>query len=305
MLLNIYSMERSMDQLILGSLLGDMFIGKHSTNARIMIRHSMKQTSHVMMKYDILKEYVLTPPKPVKSKGFSKEGFCFCFNTKSSPVFTEYHNFCYPGGKKKVTREWLDRLTPEGLAYWYMDDGSVGISNAQIATYSFSYEEHLTIKEYFEQKWGIIVSIKNRCNKKYYGIYMVATERNKFCRLISPYIIPSMTYKIKDSDIIKKCVVCDNEFITSYPAIVTCSEDCSKENQKIIYHDKYDNNPEFNKKIRDRSKAQKKKIKIKLASDPIAKKEALAKRKLYRQTKKNKDYMRNYKKAWRLRNKSI
>ena len=51
-------------------------------------------------------------------------------------------------GKKYVTKEWANMLTPISLAFWYMDDGSISNADNQnvrptihIATNGFSYEE--------------------------------------------------------------------------------------------------------------------------------------------------------------------
>ena len=50
---------------IIGSMLGDatMRIGKKAKNANFKIDHCLEQKEYVFWKYEILKNFILTPPK--------------------------------------------------------------------------------------------------------------------------------------------------------------------------------------------------------------------------------------------------
>ena len=85
---------------------------------------------------------------------------------------------------------------PIALAYWFMDDGT---NSGQIATNCFSFEEVKLLSNWLENKFGIITTIHK--NLRDYTLYIVASSRFEFENLISPYIIPSMKYKLKFSEI--------------------------------------------------------------------------------------------------------
>ena len=43
-----------------------------------------------------------------------------------------------PDGRKKfVSRDWLNRITPQGLAWWYLDDGALSLSQREVQAFNF------------------------------------------------------------------------------------------------------------------------------------------------------------------------
>ncbi len=117
--------------------------------------------------------------------------------------FAQIKWLLYRGKNKFVTRRFLNLLTPLSLAVWYMDDGTKQWKWSVLCTYWFSISENRTIKQYFHQKWWIETNIRKIENKKkntiYYWIFFPEKETVKLFKLISPYIIPSMKYKILSS----------------------------------------------------------------------------------------------------------
>jgi hypothetical protein len=137
-----------------------------------------------------------------------------CRIQKTNKYFRYLHRKFYNKQNKKIiTREVLDYLTPEGLAYWFMDDGSCSHNKnklgkvtsifGSISTY-VSLEEAEIICEYFRDMWDIDCR-KGYCKKT--KSYMHRFNTNaflKFANIIEPYLIPSMRYKIKAAeDLIK------------------------------------------------------------------------------------------------------
>lgn len=59
------SLSEEQKEVILGCLLGDGYMRK-KTNAHLQITHSVKQSTYVDWKYQILENLVLTPPKTYK-----------------------------------------------------------------------------------------------------------------------------------------------------------------------------------------------------------------------------------------------
>jgi hypothetical protein len=97
-----------------------------------------------------------------------------------------------------VTLDWLNKITPRALAFWFMDDGS---NTGVIATNSFSLEEIELIKNWFLSKYNIETTIQKQISEKgenQYLIYVLKKSKADFANLIREYMIPSMYYKIEN-----------------------------------------------------------------------------------------------------------
>mgnify|MGYP000104767854 CR=1 FL=1 len=218
---------RTVEQMILGTLLGDGSMSySGGKNPRYRVNHSSKQEAYVLVKYSVLQHLVRTPPRIYTNHGHGK--FSARFETLSSPFLKEYHDLCYSnGGKKLVTKEWLDRLTPEGIAYWYMDDGGLCANLMKISTNSFSVpEQELLVNKL--QEYGITPSIVPS-KGKYHILVFNSENRDKFVDLIKPYIIPEMLYKIDVPIVNKDCEVCGTPFTSNQINKLTCSIECGYE----------------------------------------------------------------------------
>lgn len=186
-------------QFIYGSLLGDLNLSnptsRKSINSRLAIVHSIKQEELFMKKVEILGDfmgsYKLYTPKPDKRTG--KVYQTWRGNSKTHKVFTDIYNELYPEGKKVITKEFLDKINhPIALAYWFMDDGTF---SGSIAADCFSEEEVDICIQWFEEKWGIKCSKHKNLNN--HILHILTQSRLKFEKLIFPYMVPSMYYKLK------------------------------------------------------------------------------------------------------------
>lgn len=128
--------------------------------------------------------------------------------TVSHNYFGQVRRWLYPNGEKRFTRRVLDMLTPEGLAIWYMDDGSArrnvnstGFTSSvatDIATMC-SEVEAITICDWLKDRFDL--TFKVRCNKrcapdKQFYIQANTTESKKFIELIASHVPESMMYKL-------------------------------------------------------------------------------------------------------------
>ena len=203
-----------LDGAIYGAILGDASLSKPTgnSNSNITLTHSPKQTEYLEFKVEIFKQI---HPLVFKFKSIN------FFNKKQNKIYTTYYYYSnytqyltklrhkfYPNGIKQVSYDILNKLTPLGLAIWWMDDGSLVIYErkdrnavnryATLATCSFSKEEHEIIKNYFINTWDIKPKIvkRNQKGKIYYIIMFPMIEFIKFRNIIKDFIIPSMNYKI-------------------------------------------------------------------------------------------------------------
>lgn len=193
------------DQFIRGSLLGDLNLSNPTSNrhinSRLALVHSNKQEELFMKKVEILGEF-MGSYKLYEAKPDSRTGNIYKTwrgNSKSHKVFTNIYNELYPNNKKVLTKEYLETIHhPIALAYWFMDDGTY---NGVFATHCFSLAENELLCTWLVEKWGINCTIQHNLNQ--FQIYIKSESRLKFEKLIFPYMLPSMYYKLKYIDILK------------------------------------------------------------------------------------------------------
>jgi hypothetical protein len=195
-------------EIVWGCLFGDGCVRKPSPtkqtdtrhckyrNYKLQIRHSPLQRDYLYWLYGYLKPLCHSEPKEYRylNKGIGKYYSSMDLVTRTHTYFTRLRKYFYPEGKKIIKRKNLNKLTPLGLAVWFMDDGTSDKKNrVWIATNSYSYSEHEIIQQYFKEVWNINVSIVKERNQFKISFN---SDTKKFCDLIRPFIIPSMQYKL-------------------------------------------------------------------------------------------------------------
>lgn len=180
--------------ILYGTLLGDASIGIQINEARISFIQGRGQEEYFDLKCEKFKEILGKINKtPRYDKRINKYIERYAVRSLCHPIFTKLYKELYPNGIKTITKQWLNKLTPQSLAYWFMDDGS---NCGTLCTNCFSYEEHLLMQQYFIETWGIETTIQK--NYDQYMLYITKSGKEKFAKLVKPYIIPSMSYKIKN-----------------------------------------------------------------------------------------------------------
>jgi hypothetical protein len=210
-------MNRDKRSIIIGMLLGDGCIkikphtltnGDKKNYYEFCIAHSPKQLRYLQWKGSKLhsifggKVWKVSEGSTTLSNSVTYQSFRV---SKQHPYFKLLHRWAYSNNNKKYfTRSLLDKLSPEGIAYWYMDDGSLvktvnntgGISSFQIRLYTYcSLEEANTIKLYFKDTYDIEFNISKHTGKEQYCLRCNTKEGTKFLNLIHKYKAPDMEYK--------------------------------------------------------------------------------------------------------------
>ena len=91
-------------------------------------------------------------------------------------------------------------MDPIALAYWYMDDGSLGKDNPTLHTENFSLTENRLLQQALGRNFGLKVSIHkdNRKTGTLYRLYICAESRDDFFRIVSPYMHSNFEYKLPE-----------------------------------------------------------------------------------------------------------
>ena len=175
--------------------LGDGHISARNT---LIIRHCAKQEEYVRHKAARISDILQSPVNvyPRNYNGFPSFQF-----GKTTPYFGVIREQLYADGKKTITRSFLDDLTMEGVAIWYMDNGSLSrkMRNGKVHAFEVALSLSKTEKEidcvieYFWAVWGI--EFTKRLDKSAYSIRCGTHEGKRFLDLIGGHIHPSMTYK--------------------------------------------------------------------------------------------------------------
>lgn len=185
------------EDLLYGSLLGDMSISKTQKSYRPSISQGGNQEQYFDYKCDVFKDLI---GKPNKCKRYDKrtKKYYNKYSVKllANNIYKKFYNLLYKDGIKTITDKWLSHVTPLGLAVWFMDDGS---NCGTIATNCFTKDECLLIQQWIKSEYNIETTLQVQRKKNIqYVIYIRKKSRKLFYNIIIPYIIPSMLYKLKN-----------------------------------------------------------------------------------------------------------
>lgn len=188
--------------ILFGALLGDAYANRKTIDGvRICFRQSIIHKEYLNWLYNFFfnRGYVsnLLPRiynKAIKGINIIYKGFEFNTFTFRSLNWL-YDSFYYKGKKILPNINLLYIfLTPLALAVWIMDDGTFVGSSVRISSYNFTKEEHERLVLFFKTKYDINCTIQLLDGR--YCLYIKANSLKKLRKLVDPYIIPSMKYKI-------------------------------------------------------------------------------------------------------------
>lgn len=187
------SIDPSLHQMIIGTLMGDAYM---THPKKYGLGHGVDQVEYCYHVAERLHNFVA-------SIG-DKENYCvtersFEFWTYRHEVFQPYFERFYSKGLKKkfFTENTAFDLKEEGLAYWYMDDGKWSSSGSHLCVGNISEQEGIILIELLRNNFNLSASIQCHDRKGgSYTIYIPSKNRAYFYDLISPYVIPSMRYKV-------------------------------------------------------------------------------------------------------------
>jgi hypothetical protein len=195
-------MPNDIKDVLIGILLGDAHIVKRSStgNARLMYAQTaIAHKAYFEYVYSFFhsfcaKDYI-TQTKVSRDKRTNKIYSSISFTTMQLPCFNVFRELFYVSNVKTVPNNIYELLTPKGLAFWIMDDGSKQGKGLHISVYAFRNEDVDKLMFVLQDKFNLKCSIHyNRENKP--RIFIFKESMENLISLVKPYFIPEMLYKL-------------------------------------------------------------------------------------------------------------
>lgn len=199
---------KEMESIIYGTLLGDAWlcpVYQETHNNRWQTAQKEGNKGYVEWLYNKLKPLMAREPYPraVKS-GFDDNDRTYnqyYLSSKCLSYFSHLRRIVfYKDGRKKVDQRILSKLTPIGLACWYMDDGCL-VNNKDtrriiLNTQGYSLKENKIIIDYFKRKWDIEFKLWESRGKPILRANIEASL--KLIEIVKPYVseVDCMKYKL-------------------------------------------------------------------------------------------------------------
>lgn len=183
--------------IIVGLTLGDGHLETQNNGRtyKLKIEHSVFQKEYLDWLYKELHNWVRMTPK-LRLK--NNNPFSYHFSTYSHELLGFYGKQFYNKKRKIIPNSIEELLTPLSLAIWFMDDGSLKSKRHNtyvIHTLGYKRNELERIQNVLSKKFGIETKLHVQ-KQKYLRLYIVSASAEQFRDIVSPYIIPSLRYKL-------------------------------------------------------------------------------------------------------------
>jgi len=187
-------------EIVVGLLLGDGHLETRTCGRtyRLKVEHSETQLDYVLWLYSKFNNLCAQSDvyRRVRSDGRVSVGF----TTRTIGNFRFYGQQFYVDNKKRIPPMIHKLLTPQGLAIWFMDDGSRKSNKHKtynIHTLGYTKTELEMIGDIINDLFGIEVTLHKQRNDSY-RLYIGSNSAGNFTELVQPFvqIIPSMWKKL-------------------------------------------------------------------------------------------------------------
>jgi len=186
-------------EILVGILLGDACLETQNGGLtyRLKIEQCAAHEVYVRNLHELFEAWVLTPPRRRTVRSGSSESVNWVFQTVSHPAFRFYAHQFYAARTKRVPKLIHRWLTPRGLAYWYMDDGSLKSTQSKgviFNTQGFARPDVERLVDVVRTKFELEASRRKQPEGD--QIYISGRSFEKFVDLIDPYVTEDMRHKV-------------------------------------------------------------------------------------------------------------
>lgn len=187
---------------------------------RLQVAHAEHQKDYLLWKKDLLEQNGIQTLKLYEYDytTFGSTRHYYRFRTRSYEFIKKYRQIMYTPTKNITLKSILRRLTPLGLAIWYMDDGTLHCEWSDTANRYVNLDikictalpkkQNQIIIDYFKEKWNIefhqlhIPGTQNDGFVRRKDLWQLRARRAsslKFLELVYPIVstIPCMAYKVR------------------------------------------------------------------------------------------------------------
>lgn len=227
-------MDKRTTGALLGMIAGDAYVnvrkrlksGKYPyVSSEMRVLHSTQQRAYCEFKCALVNKLLLTNATVREVANGPGGKYRAAHFTVSHPYFKMLKGWTYTGGVKTFNQVWMDHMTPEGVALWYMDDGHARRNynkDGRVTSVATNIATCCTIEEAeLICRWFMDVhkiKFKTFREKGNWSVQANTENSRLFAHLVNPYIIESMRYKLAHvADLNShecraptgKCVTCD------------------------------------------------------------------------------------------------
>lgn len=188
--------------IIFGSLLGDGHAEKRllGSGTRITFFQEGSHIKYILFLHKMFSDLGYCNPKtPSITTRLGVKGKVrkiVRFSTWTYTSFNWIHDLCYKNKVKCVPECIGEYLTPLALAIWIMDDGGKVNKALKFSTNSYTYNDCLILVKALNENFNLKASIQSAGAKDQYIIYILKESMEDLRKIVYPYIIPEMKYKI-------------------------------------------------------------------------------------------------------------
>lgn len=188
-------------EVLIGLVLGDGFLqATGKKNARLRLEHSAKQKSYLEWKYEVLKNFMQSPPKYIErfNPVWQRVYKYYRCQTHATPYLGKLRRLFYEENQKVIPSNiQLLLKSPLSLAVWYMDDGNLYHRDKMAEIYLPCYpnENVQRLAKTLEANFGLQPKIKIK-KKKYPVFSFDVLQTKRLVEIVRPHIVPSLKYKI-------------------------------------------------------------------------------------------------------------
>jgi hypothetical protein len=182
--LKLQSLTRKEINFIQACLLGDGTLSKSGKHFRLRVAQKASHKEYVLWKYHNLQRLCVSKPS------LDKVNNSFRFGTVGHPEITGLKKLWYNPTKQVPNNFTLNNLA---LAIWFMDDGTKIHHTVNFSVHNFS-ETSIALLQKHLLKMKIMTTVQSDGKGK--RLYVKQFSYAIFKRLVKPYIVKCMAYKL-------------------------------------------------------------------------------------------------------------
>ena len=196
MMADWYRLSPMQWEAVRGSLLGDTCLGgprqPYLRGVRIRLGHGSKQAEYMRWKTSLFAN--------IPGSYWQRDsGKSFWDSTPLVELFDIWRDV-YRSGAKHFSDQYLEQLTPLGLALWYMDDGGftlrgkVESGRVAFCVQAMDVDTQVRLQRMLSNRYGVESSLRTIAGQAVLRMERDATDR--FHAVIAPHVHPSMEAKL-------------------------------------------------------------------------------------------------------------